>query len=200
MGRLDGALALMGEPGPARRSGAKPDGAASGRPRAEGPFRTTRLRGLGVLLVGLVTGPALADDGRRLALAKRLVAQIQTDETLRSVLPLMTAQMRSTLAQQGRGGEDADAYVALFEKRLGAEIGRYGDQMAEAYAQAFTEDDLSGMIAFDDTPLGRKIIAERPALEQASALSLQSLERQVAQEVADELARRKAQDAPPRKL
>ena len=72
--------------------------------------------------------------------------------------------------------------------------------MAEAYAQAFTEDDLSGMIAFDDTPLGRKIIAERPALEQASALSLQSLERQVAQEVADELARRKAQDAPPRKL
>ena len=113
---------------------------------------------------------------------------------------MLAAQMRSTLTQQGQGGEEADAFVTLYEQRLGAEIGRYGDLMAEAYAQAFTEDDLSGMIAFDETPLGQKLIANRPALEQASALSMQKLGREVAQEVIDELARRKAQNATPRKL
>lgn len=113
---------------------------------------------------------------------------------------MMATQMRSTLAQQGRSSEEADAFVTLYEQRLGAEIGRYGDLMAQAYAEAFTEDDLSGIIAFDETPLGRKLIANRSALEQASFLSMQKLGREVAQEVVDELTRRKAQDATPRKL
>ena len=72
--------------------------------------------------------------------------------------------------------------------------------MAEAYAQKFDEDDLSAVIAFNATPLGQKFIAKRPALTQASLLTMQKLGQDVAKEVAEDIERDDTRGAVPRKL
>ena len=64
------------------------------------------------LLIGLATSAARADDARRLELAKELMAQVHTDESLRMSLPLMIAQMRRSLAQQGQKDEQATVFIA----------------------------------------------------------------------------------------
>lgn len=143
---------------------------------------------LGLSMVSCAA-PALADDARRLSLARELMAGLHEDDAIRSALPLLTAQMRQALAQQGLKSERAEAFVALYQKRLAEDIGRYTDDMAQAYAAAFTEDELAAVLAFDATPAGRKFIAERPALTQASVLAMHRLEQDVAREVWGELER-----------
>lgn len=149
------------------------------------------------LALGSAAAPARADDARRLELAKRLVAQIHLVDAMKSALPLMAAQMRKTLFAQGRTDGDTDDFVRLYEERVGADMGRYADAMAEAYAGLFTEDDLSDIIAFDDTPLGRRLIDAQPRVLQASAVATQVLAREAAEEAIAELDRRKANNAAP---
>ena len=151
-----------------------------------------------VLIVGATAGPTLADDAKRLELARALLAQVHDVDAVRASVPLPAAQMRQTLAQQGEKSEDAEAFVAVFQKRLTSETGRYTDMMAEAYAREFDEEDLAAVIAFNATPLGQRFIAKRPALTQASFLAMRKLGQDVAAEVLDEMT--KARGAEPHKM
>ena len=155
---------------------------------------------LSALLIAIAIGPARADDAKRLALAKQLIAEVHEDDALRSSLPLQLAQMRKALAQQGQASEAVDAYMARYQTRLSAEVGRYGDTMAEAYAQAFSEDDLKAAIAFNATPVGQRFIAKRPLLTEASILAMRKLNEDVVQEVQEDMDRDKARGSMPRKL
>jgi hypothetical protein len=59
---------------------------------------------------------------------------------------------------------------------LGAQMQRHlpalQDSLALLYATRFTVDDLQGLIAFYESPLGRRFVAQHPVLvEESSAMS-----------------------------
>ena len=141
--------------------------------------------------VALPCGSARADDATRLGAAKELMAQIHMGDTMRSLLPIMARQMRTTMAQGGMLDGDADAFVTLFEQRAAAEMDRYTDEVAGAYARAFTEDELAEVLAFDRTPIGQKLIAATPQLSQAAMVAGHNLGTLVAKEVQQELQARR---------
>lgn len=60
------------------------------------------------------------------------------------------------------------------------------------YSREYTQDNLNGLIAFYQSPLGRKVVATQPEILQASSAVSQQWSRQILQELIPEIRREQA--------
>ena len=124
----------------------------------------------------------LIDELLELTGGRQLHEQMQ-----QSLFAQMQQQMQPLIARMVEGTEDlspaeTEAAVAEISSRVNALLARVSAAIQEevtyedvlenvyypAYAQHFTEEDLQGLIAFYQTPLGEKLVAVTPDLLQTT--------------------------------
>ncbi|MFA6451085.1 MAG: DUF2059 domain-containing protein [bacterium] len=141
--------------------------------------------------VVLATGAATAQDAaagkesvspQKIELLKRLFADMKLDENMKQVFDSMAAQMKAAAPQMLKGMIDEnemtdrdrqimDELMPPFMEKIYKTIFNSFDinKMVEEiyiplYAKYFDEDDIKAMIAFYESPTGKKFIDLTPAL------------------------------------
>ena len=127
---------------------------------------------LAAVQLALVIGsaPAWADDASdRLKLAEQVVVVAHVADNLRNILPMMMAQLKPLVIQQGTtDSADLDKFTKLFTARADAASDDFAAKMAKLYATEFSAEDLGNLIAFYKTPTGQSLLAKQPAMAKAS--------------------------------
>ena len=120
--------------------------------------------------------PASAESVERLMQAMQVQAQLET--MYAQVLPAMQSSMRQTLATQMRPEEAARIYDAV-QARVNAVVleqlswARLKPGFTRIYAEAFSQEEVDGLIAFYQGPLGAALIRKTPLLIQRSMQMMQ---------------------------
>jgi uncharacterized protein len=82
----------------------------------------------------------------------------------------MLSATRATLPAQKQANPQVPAeFWTRFEARITQEAPQLGDSIAVLYARRFTQDELKGMLAFYESPIGRRLVELLPGLVQESA-------------------------------
>jgi hypothetical protein len=113
----------------------------------------------GVLSLRLFMSDAEAQSPERLTLANRLLDAMDFDNT-RSRFNSQTVPGRSPQAEQA-----AKADAAFTAKYMGPKVLR--QPLVEAYATLFTAEELRELVAFYESPTGRKLTKSQPELANA---------------------------------
>ncbi len=146
------------------------------------------------LLPVLFSLEALAADGAA-AQAERLLELTRAD---RMTVPVY-AQVQQMFAERagaaGRGAQQAvlESYQARANALLDGAVGwaQLKPELIKLYTDAFSEEELRQLVAFYDSPLGRKMLDQLPVLNMRSAQAAQARVERVAPKVnalADEMA------------
>lgn len=166
-------------------------------------MRRSTARGLafGALFLALAGTPALAQTAPAPAAAAKAAPSTGAMQVARSLVvangeaaafngvlqnildgaALGFLQTNPDLAPQLR-----DTAIALrpeFEKKQSEIV----DMIAAAYASNFTEDELKQALAFYKTPVGQKLVTDRPAIVQQTVQSIQQWGAQVNAEAMDRI-------------
>lgn len=153
-------------------------------------FRRTRPVLAGLFVAAMLMGsPATAQQpsAGALAAARELVEIRGAANMFDTIVGGVLEQGMGVFLQQNPGlSKDLQDVSAVIRKELAPRRGELVTEVARVYAQRFTEQELKDAITFYRTPLGRKIVAEEPAVvdrsfsmiqQWASRLSEQVLER-----------------------
>jgi hypothetical protein len=116
-----------------------------------------------------------AQSPERLALANRLLDALDFDNTSRR----FRSRQMPGVSDEGRTAMDAIASIE--EKALTPE--KLRPPVAKAYASLFSEDELRRLIAFYESPIGRRYTAVQPQI----ADSMQRVISEAFEEYGDEL-------------
>jgi len=112
-----------------------------------------------------------ADEASHKAAALKLVSRIESKEAMlaafSSVIEPMTKQMEQNGVPAAAIKEVREAVVDWFNKEVNFET--IAPKMAELYMQEFSEEELNKVIAFYDTPVGKKLLLKLPTLMQKGA-------------------------------
>lgn len=156
----------------------------------------------------VVQVPPPAPDSERLAAATRLVEALHIDRQYDSIftllIPAMTtqlfssmrdstkvsAQIRAYLADDAHRAEAQRLFAAEALKGFKARYAAFSAATASEYARAFTLDELRGLAAFYESPLGQKTLAVLPGLQQRLAPIGMSAGREVGIEAMKETLRK----------
>jgi uncharacterized protein len=135
-----------------------------------------------LVLLGLaLVQPAAAQDARaaeREKLAQVVIEKARMSATMEQMGVQMLAGlepiMRQGLVQSGVVPENLEKALVIFKQKMNAELGgpAFRDQLlsaaAKEYAREFDESELRALIAFFDSPSGRKMLDRQPVLMQRS--------------------------------
>lgn len=127
---------------------------------------------------------AQADTEQRLTLARRMMDATGASAAVLQMMDQMMPAMTAIIAQ-GNPGKDREIrqlMEAVIDPEMRARLPEMIDAAARLYAQQFTEEDLLGFIAFYESPLGRKLIANQPEIMKQSMAVGQAWGRRVAQD------------------
>jgi hypothetical protein len=116
--------------------------------------------------VALGAGAADADPTpRQLELANRYIADVQLDQTMsrvmQSTIPTMMAQMPSQMTDDQKAALQSVITDVTLEMTHKLVI-----DMAPAIADVFTEQELTDLVSFYESPTGRSLVAKTPLLAQ----------------------------------
>lgn len=111
-----------------------------------------------------VTTDAVLD--RKIALTRRFFKAMEMDKMvgsmMQSMIPMMIEQQRkaspSVTAEQGKAISDSVI------ETMAAVTPAYIEKTIDVYADAFTEEELTGMVAFYESPIGQSIVHKTPGL------------------------------------
>jgi hypothetical protein len=138
---------------------------------------------ISVLAVGLLITPSFAhDDSHRRAAAKLIeVTQVQQmlEQVKASVEIIMRQQLEALqLPEEGReaAAKAQREMMVWFSEVFAGEKTR--DMYVEIYMETFTEDELNDLIAFNQSPLGQKVLKKMPELVERSMEKTQQVMRQ----------------------
>ena len=111
------------------------------------------------------------------------------------VLDMIRGQFSTMLAQDGRtAGDGARIFDEVLMPEFKARLPELRPAMIEIWAENFTVDELRGLHAFYETPLGRKVLEKQPVLAQQSVAVGAAWGKSVAQDAlsrhADDLRKR----------
>ncbi|WP_433909535.1 DUF2059 domain-containing protein [Sphingomonas yabuuchiae] len=131
--------------------------------------------------------PPAADAGGRIETARTLVGKLNIDRTLdfqfSGLMPLVSAQIVTAMqtapdmpqavktrlatpeGQQQVGAIATEEMMAAFRARYPAII----EAAAEEYRRNFSESELKAIIAFYDSPTGKRLLTLQPQLQQRLA-------------------------------
>jgi hypothetical protein len=120
--------------------------------------------------------PASAESIERLLQVMQVQAQLET--MYAQILPAMQTSMRQTLTAQLRSDQAARMLDAV-QPRVNALVleqmswARLKPAFARIYAEAFSQEEVDGLIAFYQGPIGSALISKTPQLMQRSTQVMQ---------------------------
>ncbi|HTB63381.1 MAG TPA: DUF2059 domain-containing protein [Opitutales bacterium] len=128
---------------------------------------------LSLILLFLLPCAAMADDASHRQAAMKLLEATGGKDVMRNAFIAVIDNMPASKSMPA--AENADMKQAVqqwFDEDFKWED--LSSQIADIYAKAFTEDELNQLIAFYQTPLGKKTISLLPeVMKQGSALGAQ---------------------------
>ena len=160
----------------------------------------------GLILVALMAGPLSAhaegastgasaptvvrdEDAVKLELARRFIAVMQTDQ-LGAMIGQMTTSMAPT--KDGMSQEESDAMRRAIQRAAGEMMPRMFDAMAPIYADIFTLEELTGLLEFYESDIGRSMMrksyAAAPRLTEAMTAMMPQLMRDMGNTMCKELS------------
>jgi hypothetical protein len=155
------------------------------------------------LIALLFTAPTFAQDtSPEREAAERLVELFQLDKTFDTMMTQVTQgslQMidsmegdAATKAQAKAGMQES--FDVVFEEFTWE---RVKPLFTDIYAEVFTTEELEGLIAFYESPIGQKFIAKQPELAAASMRHMQGLMQEmmpkIQEKVKEEMEKAKAE-------
>jgi hypothetical protein len=98
-----------------------------------------------------------------IATAKEIVKIRGGDALFGSFIPGDIEQAKAKFEKQNPAlGKDLNIVAGKLRTELGPRIHEVNDEVAKAYASHFTESELKEMLAFYNSPVGRKMTTEEP--------------------------------------
>lgn len=125
-------------------------------------------------IIGLATfTPAGAQNANpspaALALAKQIVTAKHIDDIYKNAVPGLVERNKLVLLQSNLNYQkDLNEVAINVAKELAGREQVIGDEIAKIYASRFTEQELKDLLAFYQSPLGKKAITEEPQVFIAS--------------------------------
>ena len=134
----------------------------------------TRLRAVFSLLLLFASGPLLAASASHAAEAKRFVELTRVDK-LAVPAYMQVRQMFAQRFAQAGGSEAQKAVLERYQAQADTALdkvvgeGKLDEALVALYTDAFSEAELKELLAFYQTPVGRKVLEQMPQLMAHSA-------------------------------
>ena len=129
-------------------------------------WRVAAALGIAVCMVA-TSGRAEADAAQR-GLAKDLLAAMNVQKSMEQTLATVKQMQMSQLQQMGlgKGSEQEQATMRQIMDLIANELGwtKLEGDLVAIYAETYTAEELKGLLAFYQSPLGRKSVAKEPEL------------------------------------
>jgi uncharacterized protein len=120
-----------------------------------------------LILLGLLATPSLrADEAAARALAERIVDLVRDEELIQKNDAATLERVRTDLISRGvpaKGAAEVCEVMGDWFKR-NFNFQEIRSEVAAIYAEEFTEDELRQMLAFYETPVGRKALRKMAML------------------------------------
>jgi hypothetical protein len=128
---------------------------------------------LALILLFLVPGLASADDASHHAAAVKLIETIGGKEVMRNAFAAVVDSMpASKMWSAAQNAEMKQAVFQWFDEDFKWED--LSSQLADIYTKALSEDEINQLIAFYQTPLGKKTLSVLPeVMKEASVMGQQ---------------------------
>ena len=141
------------------------------------PVRTLRaaLSGLALLALGGAAAAQQEPSAEAVETARQIIVLKSGDTLFNALIPGVIEQGKSMFEQQNPMlGKDLRDVATKLRTDLAPRTAEVNAEVAKIYARHFTEKELKDLLAFYQSPLGRKIIVEEPkALDQSVAFAQQ---------------------------
>ncbi|MGA7807949.1 DUF2059 domain-containing protein [Bradyrhizobium sp.] len=137
--------------------------------------------GLGLALAGLPAGAQQAAPGQptipglkpaspaALAAAREILAMKNAAAMYQAAVPNIVQQTKDTLLQTNLNYQkDLNEVAVIVAQNLAGREKEIGEGMALVYANEFTEQELTALVAFYKSPLGQKLLMNEPRAIQMS--------------------------------
>jgi len=140
-------------------------------------FRTRYVATLVALVAFGLVGPALAQTAPQpspaaILAAKQILDIKNIQDVFRPIIRGVVIKARDTFLQTNfMWQRDLDEISVNFEKQYDPRVSELVDAAARIYASHFTEQELRDMLAFYQSPLGRKMVAEEPKVLDESMIN-----------------------------
>lgn len=127
---------------------------------------SVRSRALGASLSFLLAAGAsapvahaqAAPDSVRVALAERIMRAAKVSETMIAAVTTSIPSQKASMPNI-----PAEFWVA-FEARARGSVDSLAHLMAPVYAETFSREELQGLLAFYESPLGQRMVAAQPQI------------------------------------
>lgn len=104
-------------------------------------------------------------------------AMNQSFESIKKMQSSMTKQLAKNAKNQDLAIKNQHKIMDLMQKELSWEKLRPGFE--KLYAETYSAEELSGLIKFYESPVGKKFIAKQPEMQRKSMLMMQKLIMQI---------------------
>jgi len=150
------------------------------------------MRHLGTMAAGIVTAvfvsvaPAYPQSASpdAMAAARELVEAARTTDQFKTLLPLISQQMKTVIVQGRPAVErDYDKIIPMVLEAANQQMGKFADAVAAIYAGNFTADELRQVTAFYRTPTGQKFLEKTGVIAQQSMAMGQKFGQQLVQDL-----------------
>ncbi|HZW74800.1 MAG TPA: DUF2059 domain-containing protein [Caldimonas sp.] len=168
------------------------------------PRRLVTALALFVVSAGAHAGASLESVERLMQVMK---VQLQLEAVQAQALPLMQNAMRQAVGTS-MSATESEHLVTVVMPRIDAVVreeiswATLRPAFAAIYADTFTQEEVDGLIAFYDGPIGRSLIAKTPELTRRSFLLMQErmgpLMQRVTQIAREEVEKESAKSTPKR--
>ena len=152
-----------------------------------------------MIVLSIWSSVSYADEVSRKVIAEDLLTAMKSDQMIKPVFNQVRSMMEQQFAQMGAPEAMRPILKKYIEKVLNVMEETLNWQKLKAdivsiYVQTFTEDELSGMLAFYKSPVGQSVIDKMPIAMQNSMLIMQKHMpqiqvklRQISEEMAQEI-------------
>jgi hypothetical protein len=145
------------------------------------------LTGAALLAVVAFGGPAIAQSqpsAEAVDTARQIIALKGGENIFNTLIPGVIEQSRYMFEQQNPNlGNPLRDVSAKLRNELAPRQAELNGEVAKVYASRFTEKEIKDLLAFYQTPLGRKLIAEEPKALDQSMTYAQDWARRLSDEV-----------------
>ncbi len=110
---------------------------------------------------------APASSPAKVALVKRYLAAININQTMSTMMTSLMPMLMEQQRQQHPGMTEAQAKIAsdvVLDAMNTDFMPKYMDRVTELYAEVFTEEELTKLVEFYESPVGRSVTAKTPTL------------------------------------
>jgi len=152
--------------------------------RGQEKKRMRRGRLVAALAIGFAwAAPVCADEAAKQADIKRYLDLVGVGTTLNRMVGPLTDQYMETFrrVQPNATDEAQQAMQAILAREFGEGMPALIDQIAQVYARVFSEEEVAALVAFQQSPAGRKLQQATPQLQREMAATAMEWGRGVAE-------------------